>query len=192
METNERNKIIAAYSLDFIGGKPQVSAYYNTDESKTIDILTCTDSQYSDAIVVSTIGLTDVPIGLSVDGKELRTELIAIADVEYEELQNIVASAAFCIMDSGRANYGMIIENAFSDYLPENATVKHAVLVPPTYWEKYQAINSADLVIAWLYLLPITDEEMNYIDENGIHSFETLLEENEVDTLDFERDSIVN
>lgn len=34
------NKKVAKYALGFIGGKPNVSRYYNDDETKKIDIMT--------------------------------------------------------------------------------------------------------------------------------------------------------
>ncbi len=183
-------KSIAKYALNFIGGKPKVFEYHNGDKSKSIDIMTSVNSRYSDSIVVSTIGLCDTEISLNIDDKPLRVELISIADSDFENLENIVAEAAFYIMDEKSAYPGFIIENVYKNYI-EDATTKHAVLLTPPYWDDYKSLDCGDCVVAWLYLLPVTDNEVEYIIKNGIIEFENLIDQKGIDTLDFGRDSAV-
>ena len=68
------NKKVAKHALHFIGGKPSVARYYNSDESKQIDIMTSDSGIIKGIPVCATIGLNRTDIGLSIDGKKLRVE----------------------------------------------------------------------------------------------------------------------
>ena len=93
-------KIIAKYTLEFIGGTPKVERFYNVDESKAIDILSSDFGELKGVSTCATIGVSNVNIGLSAKGKTLRVELIAAGAVEDEILGNILSSIAFDIFNS--------------------------------------------------------------------------------------------
>ena len=99
------NKAIAKHSHSFIGGNQKVFCYKSDDNSKKIDIMTCTDSPYSDIDIHATIGLAEHDIGLFHGLKKLRIELMAIGPVGDEDWANIIASASFEVMDMQECGY---------------------------------------------------------------------------------------
>lgn len=183
-------KIIAKYTLEFIGGTPKVERFYNVDESKAIDILSSDFGELKGVSTCATIGVSNVNIGLSAKGKTLRVELIAAGAVEDEILGNILSSIAFDIFNSKTCVYGMIIPNIISTYI-RDIDMKHIVLMSPVFWSKYCSYEDENTIVTWLMVVPISDSEKSYIEDKGIDFFDKLLGEQDTDVLDYYRDSML-
>ncbi len=184
------NKNVARHGLSFIGGTPKVSRYYNDDESKEIDIMVCRDSIYKDTLVFSTIGLCQYDIGLKVEKRDLRVELLSIGNKKDEKWANILASTAFEVMDTGSCGYGAIIQSVVREYFP-CSSLEHVLLLSPAFWDNYDTLSDDETIVAWLQLLPISESERQFVLTNGVEKFDKLLEEKETDVLDMERLSII-
>ena len=184
------NKQIAKHALSFIGGSPAVNCYYNDDRSKQIDIMCCKESKYSATNIYASIGLNEFDGGITSENISVRIELIAVAPAESDYMGNVVASAAFEIIDNGSFAYGDVIQNVVGAYCPDT-DLKHAVLVSPVYWEEYTPFVEGEISVSWLMMIPVTTDEMLYIRSNGINSFEKLLAEKQVDILDLQRPSVI-
>ncbi len=184
------NKKIAKYALSFIGGTPKVERFYNEDESKTIDIMTCTGGKYKDIITLATIGLSGMDIGLSINGTPLRVELMITGLAGNDALGNVLSTAAFGVMDDGYCNYGMVIRNVFSDNGIQSL-LNHVVLLSPVFWENYEVLSAEDRTVAWLLAIPISESEYAFIEKNGIAAFDKLLEDKGADVFDFNREPII-
>lgn len=184
------NKKIARYALNFIGGTPKVERYYNLDESKQIDIMTCTNGFCEGIDTLSTIGLNNIDIGLKSKDQKLRVEILIVGNLNNMIIGNILSSIAFEIMDLHRCMHGMIIPNAISEYISD-VEVKHIVLLSPVFWNKYKPLTVDDITIVWLLAIPISDTEVSFISTKGIDAFDRLLEECNVDVLNYSRISIV-
>ena len=184
------NKDIAKYEREFIGGNPKVFRYYNDDESKHIDILTSLDGYFKDTKVCATIGLNEVDIGIESNNKPITIELMAAATLDNEYLENIVAAVALDIIDSKCCKCGTVFKNEILEYY-NNLEMKHVVLITPMFWEKYNDIEEENRHIVWLFLMPISDKELEYLNKNGLDSLEKLLEEKKVDILDYKRKSCI-
>lgn len=183
------NKTIAKYELSFIGGKPEVNRFYNADNTKSIDVLSVNDAE-SDRTTCATIGLNDVDIGLTVEDKSLRVELIATAYLEADQLGCIISSIAFDIIDAGVCTHGMVIPNVVNAYI-KDTEMKHALLMSPVFWPEYKTLEDDDSIVAWLMMIPISDSERTYIEKNGIDSFDRLIELKKSDVLDYNRKSLI-
>lgn len=184
------NKKVAKHALGFIGGKPNVSRYYNVDETKKIDVMKSDSGVIKGIPTCATIGLSQTDIGLSVKGKELRVELVASCDLNPETLGNILATISFETMDTKSCAYGMLIPNAISSYVKETE-LKHAVLMSPVFWPKYQVLEDDECTVAWLMVVPVTDSEKKYIEQNGVAAFDSLLEREDTDIINMKRESVV-
>lgn len=180
------NKAVAKHALSFIGGTPQVFRYNSSDELKTIDIMTCKNSPYNDIDVFATIGLANHDIGLSYEKKQLRVELMAIGPIGDVDWANIIASAAFEVMDYKTCSYGTIIPNVVGEY-KKSIQLPHLLLLSPNYWASYAPLQLDDFVIAWLFAVPISNSECEYIVENGTEAFEKMLNENHIDLSNLNR-----
>lgn len=181
-------KMIARYAADFLGGRPRVDRFYNTDSSKQIDILTCTGEGTFQSL--STIGLSQVDLGLRSGGVPLRVELMMAQLVDGDTAGNILASAAFEVMNSGRCAYGTVIQNVVRSYRPEGA-MEHVALLTPVFWEKYEPLVTARTCVAWLLAVPISEAERMYLAKYGVDRFDQMLGEQGVDIMDEGRSSAV-
>ena len=168
------NKKIAQHALEFIGGTPKIFSYHNADKTISVDIMTCADENFS-VTTLSTIGLSNVDIGKEIDGKPLRVELLMLGDSHKEIFENILASVAFQIKENQYCDFGLIIENVIDSYV-NDTTVNHIVL--------------DGNIITWLLAIPISEDERNYIDQNGIDKFDAFLEKSNVDLIDLRRNSV--
>lgn len=184
------NKKVAKYALGFIGGKPNVSRYYNDDESKKIDIMTSDSGVIKGIPTCATIGLCQTDIGLSINGKKLRVELVAACDLNSEILGNILATISFEAMELKSCEYGMLIPNVVRSYV-KGTELKHVALMSPVFWPNYQVLEDDDCIVAWLMVVPITDSEKNYIEQNGIAAFDSLLERKDADVINMQRRPVV-
>ena len=181
-------KTIAKYALSFIGGNPKVAEYYNDERTKTIDIMTCKDSSVSENITIATIGLAETNIGKEVGNKKLRVEIIMAGVANNDLYQNILSSTAFVIQDAKDCDFGMIIKDVVSQYVP-NSELQHVVLLHPVFWPNYKALDEKDVIVAWLMAIPITEDERQYIQHEGLDVFERMLEEKNADISDLNRGS---
>ena len=185
------NKEIAKYAFSFIGGTPKVHRYYNESENKSIDLMYCTETQYTNTNVFSTIGLANYDAGIVSDGKSVRVELIGIANSELDDWGNVMASIAFEVMDSKTLCYGMVFQNVVREYI-EDSILEHVVLVSPVYWDTYAPLMDDNISVLWLLVLPISEGERQYIEKYGIDSFESLLANGDFDILNLRRNSFVD
>ena len=184
------NKQISKHALGFIGGKPTVNCYTNNSKEKHIDVMCCKDSQYSDTNVYASIGLNEMDGNIISDNVSVRIELIGIALDNSDYMGNIIASTAFEIMDNGTFGYGEVIQNVVGEYV-QDTNLKHVVLVSPVYWEEYAPLVDKGISVSWLMIVPITDEEKNFINLYGIDAFESRLANSSFDILDMYRSSVV-
>ena len=94
------------------------------------------------------------------------------------------------IKDNYICKPGMVAIDAIADYCDE-LEMKHIYYTIPIFWEKLQGIEYENIIINWLYMVPISDKELEYIEEFGDEKFEELLEEKNVDVFDIYRKSII-
>lgn len=187
MENN--NKKVALHAHSFLKGTPAVHRYYNDDETKQIDILTCKADSQGLYECLATIGLSQHDIELTSDFQPLRVELLCLLPLHSHGWENILATAAFHIMDLHYCRYGMIINNAVVDYLGE-VNCPHIVLMRPVFW-KVQSLKLLDYTVTWLLAIPITHKESEFIQKQGIEAFDQLMSEKQLDILDMQRDSLI-
>lgn len=175
-----------------IGMTPKVLKYYADGNSADIDIYLGVDRPDVEITTYSTIGLSDYPIGLSTqEGKTIRVEFISMCKSESEYYGNILASCAFNIInDNYTCKPGIVYPNIITKYY-NNSVMKHMYFTSPFSWPTLQKIEDDDKVVLWLLAIPISDEEFDYLHENGIERFEELLESHDIKYYDINRQSIL-
>ena len=180
---------------------PKVLAFADDTNENSIDIYIGEDRPDIGLNTYSTIGLSKFPVDLVCsDGREIRVEYIGMCNSDFSEFPNIVASCAFNIIkDNYICKPGMVAIDAIADYCDE-LEMKHIYYTIPIFWEKLQGIEYENIIINWLYMVPISDKELDmvekvkeleYIEEFGDEKFEELLEEKNVDVFDIYRKSII-
>jgi antitoxin YqcF len=187
------NKKIAKQVAAAFGGMDKVIEFkHDKIKTLTVDILSQPDCPEDDITAYSTIGLSDQPMpGADGTGEyEVRLELCAAAPTAAELFPNIISSAAFHIIKS-KALYapGDALPGYVAEYYPDT-TVPHLYLTAPFLFDKLnKVLKTPGKNVAWLLAIPISDAELEHLEENGDDSLEDLLEAKEVDIFDLGRES---
>lgn len=187
---NSVNKEIAKGILKVFNTTPKIIRYANDDNTKITDIVMCNNSPCDGVCSYSTIGLFDTDIGLKNHNVPLRTELLGACDMQMEEFANIISTAAFEIMDSNTAYPGFILNDIVSLYI-KNSDMKHLLLTYPFLWDNINNMNFEEFTLAWLMLVPVSDNEKAYCESNGLDALESLFEEQQIDIFDLYRKSVL-
>jgi hypothetical protein len=190
MDVSMENKMIAKIARDAFGGVPNVYRYWNSDNSKYIDILSCQDTPHNGIISFSTIGLSQYDQEIVSNSKPLRVEIVGASSKETECFPNIVAYCAFTLCNRQQKLFpGAILQNVIQNYLTD-VGMKHILLVPPFLWdEKLKTIDLNDKYIAWLLTVPISDEECRFAMHNSSDELESVFEKKSIDVFDINRKS---
>ena len=175
-----------------IGLAPKVVSYLDDEEKTSIDIYIGEDRPDFGLTTYSTIGLSEYSIDL-IDKKNIpiRVELIAVCESQVDKFANVIASCAFDIIKNNYScSPSTVNMNAISLYY-DNLEMKHIYYTMPYLWDGLQGIELGGNVVNWLLAIPISENELRFLDENGADAFEDLLEKHEIEIFDIYRKSIV-
>lgn len=191
MSISDENRIIAKSALRTFGGKPSVSKYWDGNNDSSVDMLSTVNRPFDGITSYSTIGLSDYSIGLIVDETPLRIEIVGASATDYEQFPNILASCAFCIINSKfLVSHGEIFRDIIQVYYP-NSDMKHVLFLSPFLWEDLKTLELQNKKVAWLLAVPISQDEYLFAQEKGVDSLEELFEQEDIDIFDLERESVL-
>jgi len=186
MAVRPEYKAWAAHLRDtFPSGEDSVRRYADEREENRIDIFIHKDDE---GIVVATIGLMQINQSKD-DARPIFTELLLDVRRGDERAANIISTAGFFILKDGwRVAPDVVFEDIVTMYLPD-APMKHLLFVPPYQWEgrTMTAVNLGALTVHPLLAVPISDGELQYVNERGAKALRDLWERTGVDVLDLER-----
>lgn len=188
----ETNMIVARRLREFVNSpqRPPVGRFWDEPEQKSIDVFKGEDVPQKGVQVCATIGLNNTDIGLVFGGLPLRVELIGACDIRIKTFQNMIATAAFKVMDSHRCFPGYIITDVISKYI-HDSDMKHFLLRDPFLWEDAESITANGVHIAWLMTVPISDKEFEYACDNGSDALGTIFVQKDIDVYDIYRRSVI-
>lgn len=192
MENMQNKKEIFKIIHEAVRLTPKVISYSDETESHKIDIYIGENRPDVGLTTYSTIGLSEYPIEI-VDrqGREIRVDFIGMCTSEFTSFPNILASCAFNIIkDHYSYTPGMVNMNVIDDYY-KNLEMRHIYYTIPSYWEDLQGHLIDGHIVNWLFAIPISDNELDYLNENGVDAFEDLLESNDTEVYDLYRRSII-
>jgi hypothetical protein len=186
------HQAIARHAAAVFGGAPRVADYANTPETRFIGILSAADRPGPGVTSYSTIKLSDHP--LPWDGGEFpaRIELAGVCDSNVAAFPNLLASAAFHIMQAGVLyRPGMVIPNLVRD-AGVSSSLPHVYLTTPFLWgPALDELAAGTKMVTWLLAMPIAETELAYLREHGDDALETLFEEQRIDIFNVERPAVV-
>lgn len=99
---SSRSRVVARTAKQALGGTAaKYDRYWDRDERTHVDILTCLDAPHAGVSSFSTIGVSDCQLRL--EGREtgISVELVGACAARFEMFGNVLATAAFCIMNTG-------------------------------------------------------------------------------------------
>ena len=192
MEAIQLNKLVFNHLHEVIGLTPKVYSFFDEKNISKIDMYTGVDRPDFGITTYSTIGLSNYPIGLATkNGKELRVEFISLSNSENVDFPNILASCAFHIInDSYSCRPGTVYPDVISTYCADTE-MKHIFFTSPYVWDELTNLETEDRLIAWLFAIPISENEFLYQKEHGSNALDELLEEQDVDVLNLHRKSVL-
>lgn len=178
-----------------LGIQPKVYPYYDDDKSNSIDILECTDPLNHQNRFYCTIGLSDIPVIIFDEEQNFGVEVLLVAQKENSFAGNLLSTASFFIgKDNWEARPGAVFNNLISLY-DTTLEMKHIYFTEPFFWQDKLEELSAKIEeknVLFLLAVPISENELQYKEENGDEALEALLfSENTIDLSDFKRKSVL-
>lgn len=193
MELIQRKKAIFQAIHNAVGLTFKVFSFKDETEENNIEIYIGEDRPDLSLATYSTIGLSEYPIGVidSNSGRQIRVEFIGMCDRKFEEFPNILASCAFNIIkDKDSCFPGMVYQNMIEEYY-DGIEMRHIYFTSPSYWEYLDGFDLDGNYVTWLFAIPISDNELDYLEKYGADEFENLLEDNKTEVFDLYRKSVI-
>jgi antitoxin YqcF len=121
-----------------------------------------------------------------------RLELAGACASSDQFFANVLAASAFCIIQTQRLySPGSVMPSYVREYYP-STTVPHLYLTAPFLWEDaLKTLDCGTKKVSWLLVVPISDAENAFLDENGDAALEDFLQEQQIDVFDLSRQSVV-
>lgn len=134
---------VARAAAAAFGGHPQVSRFYDEDESHSVDILTCADRPVPGLCTYSTVTLHRSINRL--DGTDVRTEMVGVARKSATMFANLLATAAFFVAKNGwlRAP-GVVFPDLVREYGLSDS-MQHILWTPPFAWDELGSVSTTAL-----------------------------------------------
>ncbi|MDO5560839.1 MAG: suppressor of fused domain protein [Oscillospiraceae bacterium] len=184
-----------------LGGEQKAFSYHQENGKKNstpygdIDILFAKSSPSKGYLTASTLGMVNRTTGYKDKNsqKEIRAELIMSSYGGSDLIGKILSTAAIGICDNGiQYGYGTLLKGILEGYLP-NSDMKHLFLMlPPPIWsDKFKVIDCEDSIVVFLYALPISDAEKEYMAEHGIDELQNHFVQENIDMFDLNRKSVL-
>lgn len=124
------------------------------------------------------------------DGRAVRVEFVAAVDGTLDRFGDAVAACAFEIAPSIDVKPDTVYRDAVSNRYPDTTT-PHLFSVSPFLWDgEFQPYGDDDVHVTWLQLVPITDEEAEFVAAQGARALEDAFMRAQPDLFAIDRDSV--
>jgi hypothetical protein len=191
MNVTPANKRIAQAIAEAFGGRPSVVRYWDDAHAHHVDVAVLRDHPHPAISSYATIGLSDWPLPQEDADDSLRVELLGACRTTYGVFGNILATAAFCVINSQCGCFpGAIFANVVSAY--HQSHMCHLMFVSPFLWDdRFKTLNLSTKTVAWLLAVPISDAERSFAESQGSEALERLFEQHSIDIFDLDRPSVL-
>ena len=149
------------------------------------------DQPVEEAFTLATIGLSETP-QIGPESESVRQELLLCAwdGFRHDSLYSALFTAAQLVHDRGEtANPGEVIEVPLP--IAEGVSLRHFFVYLPIYHsDDLHSVPLGREAVEVLWLIPVTEAEAAYIEENGPQAFDELLGREDPDLMDLQRPSL--
>jgi antitoxin YqcF len=185
------NKALARYLRETIGGRSSIYKFLDEAKEGSVDIFCAEDVPQEGISTAATLGLSDASIDLEVDGKPLGVELLMSFRTAQGDGENILATCAFNVINSGMIiRPGIIFPGVVAMYR-SNSPMRHILFADPYLWD-LETKHFSTKVVAWLIAVPISDAELEFARARGSgDDLSSLLAEKAIDEFDLDRHSVI-
>ena len=191
MDILDDDREICRFAASVFGGAPDVRRYYDDRKKSHMDILRCQSSPYEGINSYSTVGLS--AYSLLHEGKEhpARVELVGACGARCSSYDNILATAAFCVINS---KWFCCPTAIFPDVISVHnvsKTLKHLFFTDPFLWnDGLVPLSTASRRVSWLQAVPISDMERAFAGHEGGDKLQELFIAKQIDVFDLNRPSV--
>ena len=194
MNLNKYEEKMIGELRDIFGGDQKAFSYQEKDTPHKLDILFAKNCPSRNYLSASTLGLVNRTTGYKDknSGKDIRAELIMSGYGGSDMIGKILTTAGTGIFASEiMYGYGTALKGVLEIYLP-NSDMKHLFLMnPPPIWsKKFRTVEVEDEIITFLYALPISQAELEFMSKNSIDALQDKFVEVNIDMFDLERKSV--
>lgn len=190
--TEYQKKIAKHTALAFGVEKPPITRFWDDKKENGINILEAINSPQDGVTSYATIGLSEHPLVLK--GKEFgtRVELVGACGSAFPDFANLMATLAFCVINSGWfCAPGIIFPDVVQMYNQSN-TMSDVYFSHPFLWEEgLKSTLIEDRKVAWLLAVPISKAESEFAQSHGSDKLEVLFSEKDIDIYNLNRASVV-
>lgn len=191
-EISDSNKAVARRVAEAFGRFPKITNYLDVDEGNSVDIAAVLDSPQNGITSYSTVNLSDWPLYVDGGVHETRIEMTGAAPNEIEQFQNVISTAAFCVIKQKWECYpGAIFRDVLAMY-HLSTTMKHAMFTEPFPWEVLEeSLQLPDRLVTWLMMIPIADSEYEFARTRGWEALGQIFEDCDIDYWNLQRKPVV-
>ncbi len=175
------------------GGSPRVFRYYDQKDEVSVDLLIAEDSPGPGRNSYSTLGLMHHPAGMREDALPLRLELAGGCLKKYEYFPNLLSACAFELMCSRiSCRHGCVGRDMVRTYV-QFSPMQHILFYRGAgLWkESLPALRFPDKKVIWMTVLPLSDGELSFLEENGPEMTLFLLRDKGADLFDWGREPVI-
>ena len=186
------NKNIAKFLVSAFSGNPTIKKHWDKEEYSSVDILSCQDSPIKTVNSFGTVGLSDFPLIKNGEEYPANIEILGACNEKYADFSNIIATAAFCIINSQWfCSPGIVFPDIVLMYYP-GYEMKHLYFTYPFLWKgEFEPYKLDSKSVSWLMAIPVSDQEKDFVLDNGPERLEELFLENNIDVCELTRNSII-
>lgn len=192
-EVTPAHKQIARHISTALGiEKPSIIEFWDDARQNSIFILGSVHKPEPGISIYSTVGLFNYP--LTLQGKQIpaRAELIGACQSVASGFNHVLATLAFCVINSGwGCAPGIIFPDVLAIYELSN-TLSDIFFVYPFLWkDKLKSLEVDGHQVAWLLAVPVSKAETEFARKYGAEQLENLFIRENIDILDLNRQSVL-
>lgn len=189
-----KNKAIANYLRNLYKDTPKVSTVKSDDGLLELDVAILNDFPEEGIRSFSTLGVSDLLIR-NEEGSNLdfRIEIFGADDTDTNVIPDLFFEIYAHLKEDPEWNCipGSTLENVIAEWLPDS-DMKHIYFAPCFLVEELSEMHRFDKdEVIWVMMIPISQNELDYLLEHGDDAFDDLMEQKEVNILDLKRESIL-
>lgn len=187
----DHGRQVARLVAEVLNKKPQVKR--STWKEYTADVLVSKDSPESGVTTLATVNLSNV--SAIVDGKEqgFGVELVTCHHTRITGCIDPFFDAAFLALAYKEELYpGAVLPDLIARH-QVSSTMKHFFLITPFLWNgRLKSMETIDRETRYLLAVPISDAEMALAGTEGSEALDELLEREQIDIFDWNREPVVS
>lgn len=183
---------VARVAAAAFGGDVSIKQCWDDAENSMVGILIAKDSPSKNLNSYSTIGLCDSEIHDHTGTLPFRAEFAMAAQTHFEKAGNILATAAFHVINSGWSCNRFALYPDVVDMYYSESPMKHLLFVDPFMWNgAFPDFQIGSFPVRWLLAIPISESERRYAINFRIPTLLDELDECGADFTNLERSPVV-